>query len=195
MALRASRPWALPLTLFAAAAWSVAQTGRAQPHDVDEPRAARADAGVDEGACPAPTVQIDRDAHCCLAGQSWQGGRCVGAVTSCAPGASRDVSGQRCVARPRAPSPDAEAPSQRVAADVVTAVVPTSMARVPGGMFRMGGRWIELGPYALDRTEVTVEGYRRCVVAGVCAPLLDPAQQMEGPARARRPVVNVTHAM
>lgn len=196
MRLRASHSWALPWLALGVAVWSFARNGRAQPHDAADLDAstARADAGADDGACPAPRVQVDRDAHCCLPGQSWRGARCVGAVTSCAPGETHD--GAVCVARSHAPTADADTPTLRVApAPAVTVAVPATMTVVPGGVFRMGGRWIELGPYALDRTEVAAQDYRRCVDAGVCAPLLDPAQQMEGPTRARRPVVNVTHAM
>jgi formylglycine-generating enzyme required for sulfatase activity len=56
------------------------------------------------------------------------------------------------------------------------------MVRVPGGTFWMGSvegvgdaderpqRRVTLSGYCVDETEVTVEGYGRCVGAGVCAP-------------------------
>ena len=59
--------------------------------------------------------------------------------------------------------------------------VPLEQVRVPGGSFIMGcmgstkgcstdeaGRELELGPFRIDRNEVTVGNYRTCVDAGVC---------------------------
>lgn len=48
---------------------------------------------------------------------------------------------------------------------------------------------VTLAPYSLDRTEVTVGSYRRCVAAGACAPDTIPA----GDARFDRDELPVTH--
>jgi len=62
---------------------------------------------------------------------------------------------------------------------------PDGMVAVPGGRFRMGcddaldgpcaeaerpSRLVDVGPFFLDRTEVTVAAYRRCVAAEACTP-------------------------
>lgn len=69
---------------------------------------------------------------------------------------------------------------------------PPDMAVVPGGMFLVGALAIELGPFAIDRAEVPVSAFRRCVEAGVCVAPLDPFGQMQRP---DQPVVNITHDM
>lgn len=66
---------------------------------------------------------------------------------------------------------------------------------MPGAVFRMGSRTVQVGPFALGRTEVTVGQYRRCVAAGRCRPTPDPTGQMALPTHRDVPVVNVTHAM
>jgi formylglycine-generating enzyme required for sulfatase activity len=65
------------------------------------------------------------------------------------------------------------------------------MALLSGATWRAGGRWVSVGPFALDRTEVTVGAWRRCVAAGMCPTLIDPLGAMR---REAMPVVNVTHA-
>jgi formylglycine-generating enzyme required for sulfatase activity len=65
------------------------------------------------------------------------------------------------------------------------------MALLSAATWRLGGRWVSVGAFAIDRTEVTVGAWRRCVAAGMCATLSDPLAAM---ARDAMPVVNVTHA-
>lgn len=60
---------------------------------------------------------------------------------------------------------------------------PGEMAAVPGGTFRMGStdgdpderpvHEVTITGFCIDRTEVTVEGYRRCVAAQSCRPAQD----------------------
>lgn len=66
------------------------------------------------------------------------------------------------------------------------------MTMVPGGVFHAGELTLELGPFAIDRAEVTAGAYEGCVRAGVCDAAPDPMGQMRRP---ELPVVNVTHAM
>jgi formylglycine-generating enzyme required for sulfatase activity len=74
---------------------------------------------------------------------------------------------------------------------------PAGMLWIPGGTFSMGPRAsntvrvVTVGPFWIDRTEVTAEAYARCVAAGGCVAASDPY----GLARGAAPVVNVTHAM
>ena len=152
--------------------------------DEVEVRPRVSDAGA--AGCAPPRVRVDRDGRCCLPGQRWRDGRCAGAVTSCAPGESLSASGT-CARRAVR---DAGASTARPEAPAVTA--PTGMVRVPGGVFQAGALTLDVGPFFVDRTEVTVGAYRRCVDEGVCDAPVDPFGQM---ARPELPVVNVTHAM
>lgn len=52
-------------------------------------------------------------------------------------------------------------------------------------------RVVTVGPFWMDRTEVTASAYARCVNAGVCTAVSDPFGQVRGDL----PVVNVTYAM
>jgi formylglycine-generating enzyme required for sulfatase activity/uncharacterized membrane protein YfcA len=66
------------------------------------------------------------------------------------------------------------------AADPAPSPCPPTMLVVPGGTFAMGSETtfpdeapvhaVEVQTYCLDRTEVTVAAYRRCVVEGHCTP-------------------------
>ncbi len=69
--------------------------------------------------------------------------------------------------------------------------VPIGMALVAGATWRLGGRWVSVGTFAIDRTEVTVARWRACVAANRCPALTDPLAAMTRPTA---PVVNVTHA-
>ncbi len=64
---------------------------------------------------------------------------------------------------------------------VVASPCPDDMVWIPGGVLQMGAteRWMErsrpthpvrLGPYCIDKTEVTVASYARCVSSGACQP-------------------------
>ncbi|MFO0628613.1 MAG: SUMF1/EgtB/PvdO family nonheme iron enzyme [Polyangiales bacterium] len=150
----------------------------------DAPRPSVTDAGVT--GCAAPRVRVDRDGRCCLPGQRWRAGRCDGAVTSCAPGESPTAAGV-CARRA---ARDAGTTTTRFEAAATPA--PSGMVRVPGGVFQAGALTLEVGPFAIDRTEVTVGAYQRCVDDGVCTAPVDPFGQMRRP---ELPVVNVTHAM
>lgn len=77
------------------------------------------------------------------------------------------------------PTPTTPAPKPSKAV-VSTAVVKDGMVRVPGGRFIMGSsdrnapsnerpaRGVEVPPFWIDRTEVTVGAYRTCVDRGAC---------------------------
>lgn len=101
-----------------------------------------------------------------------------------------------------APRPDASgAPDVPDVAGLTShTVVPTAaerarvtagMSLVPGATWRLGGRWVSVRTFAVDRTEVTVARWRACVAAGRCPVLSDPLASMTRPTA---PVVNVTHA-
>lgn len=152
--------------------------------DEVEVRPAMSDAGV--SGCAPPRVRVDRDGRCCRPGQRWRGGACAGAVTSCAPGESLTVAGV-CARRAARDGGTRTAPFESPA---VTA--PAGMVRVPGGVFQAGALTLEVGPFFVDRAEVTVGAYQRCVDEGVCESPVDPFGQMRRP---ELPVVNVTHAM
>jgi formylglycine-generating enzyme required for sulfatase activity len=99
--------------------------------------------------------QVVVGGHCCWQGQDWgtQSGKCVGAPIC--PGGTV-AKGDGCEAGP------------------------AGMARIPGGTFLMGAvdgnpdekpvHKVTLRPYLLDRTEVTVGQYSKCVKAGECTP-------------------------
>lgn len=52
-------------------------------------------------------------------------------------------------------------------------------------------QWVEVPPLWVDRTEVTIARYRRCVVAGVCSPPVD-RDGFDDPRRGTEPVTGVT---
>ncbi len=55
------------------------------------------------------------------------------------------------------------------------------MAVVPGGVFHAGAVMLEVGPFAIDRAEVTAGAYQACAQAGVCDAPVDPMGQMLRP--------------
>lgn len=81
----------------------------------------------------------------------------------------------------------------------IFALVPAEMVAVPGGAFVMGSdagelderpaHRVELRPFFLDRDEVTVAEYRRCVAAGSCRA---PRWPTEGPHADAEPVTWVS---
>jgi formylglycine-generating enzyme required for sulfatase activity len=75
----------------------------------------------------------------------------------------------------------------------VTAQVPPEMALIASGAFRVNTTLVSLGPYAIDRHEVTAADYARCVAAGRCVAAPDPFGQTVD--RATAPVVNVSWEM
>jgi formylglycine-generating enzyme required for sulfatase activity len=134
-------------------------------------------------ACEAPLTRAADGVHCCHPGQVFRSRerRCIGA-RECPPGTERGgLGGEECV-------PRVEAGSARPAGTAA------GMQWVPGGTFEMGarggGRIVRVGPFWIDRTEVTASAYAGCVRAGRCDPLSDPYGVMRG---AGAPAVNVTH--
>jgi len=128
--------------------------------------------------CPAGATRDGDQRRCCAAGRAWnaRAGRCDGDPEPC-PDDQRDCS-------PRS-GPDTPVPHGSQ---------PAGAMGIPGGMFRMGSdeRRVHLEPFWIDRTEVTLGAYRRCVRAGVCDAANDafvshPADTL--------PQTNATHAM
>jgi formylglycine-generating enzyme required for sulfatase activity len=124
--------------------------------------------------------------HCCWPGQVYRAreGACRGEVSRCPEGTTA-LGRTDC------------APPERVAVEHAPHAAPAGMVFVGGGTFRMGprqasdARYVTVGPFWIDRTEVTVAAYERCVAAGVCEAASDPF----GLARGGAPVVDVTHDM
>jgi len=90
--------------------------------------------------------------------------------------------GKQTPAVGNAPTPDARAAQEQPTA--AKGQGPEGMLFVPGGPFFMGcneqvdsecdadekpGKIVQVGPFWIDRTEVTVASYRRCVDAGHCS--------------------------
>jgi formylglycine-generating enzyme required for sulfatase activity len=112
---------------------------------------------------------------------------------------------QRCARRcPRSAARDARGccvPSTPTApAPARPATCAEGRIRVPGGTFEMGTtdprvssdapvHTVTLSPYCIDRTEVTVEAYQRCVTRGVCADLTYITDIPDNP---RFPITSVT---
>ena len=87
---------------------------------------------------------------------------------------------------------DAARPSARLF-EAPAARAARGMTAVPGGVFRYGGAWASVGPFAIDRREVTAAAYARCVTAGECPAAPDPYAQMAS--RVTAPAVNVSWEM
>jgi formylglycine-generating enzyme required for sulfatase activity len=166
-------------------AWSQPATPRPRPDGASHHDAAP--------ACRFPLVAIDRDDHCGRFGQRWVNGAAAGAVTSCQPGEAMRADGLGCDPRGGGDRPDDAGVTSRWETPNAAqrARVPATMSLLPGATWRTGGRWTSVGALALDRTEVTVGAWRRCVAAGMCTGLMDPLGAMT---RDAMPVVNVTHA-
>ena len=112
---------------------------------------------------------------------------------------------QRCARRcPRSAARDARGccvPSTPTApAPARPATCAEGRIRIPGGTFEMGTtdprvssrapvHTVTLSPYCIDRTEVTVEAYERCVARGVCADLTYITDIPDNP---RFPITSVT---
>lgn len=137
-------------------------------------------------------MAIDRADHCGRPGQRWVGGAPTGPVTSCQPGESLRPGGADCGPRSPGDRPDDAGVTSRwePATAAQRARVTAAMALIPGATWRTAGRWVSVGAFAIDRTEVTVGAWRRCVAAGMCPALSDPLSSMT---RDAMPVVNVTH--
>lgn len=103
---------------------------------------------------------VPRGARCCPPGQRLRDGQCHGQPQSCPPGLQLSV-------RPQ-----------------LGCVVGVEPARILGGQLRLSpsdwesegvveARSVEVESFRLDRTEVTVDAWRRCEAAGRCAPLVE----------------------
>lgn len=179
------------LSLLRAAGLVAIVAGCAAAWSQPAPRSGRAPADAAVTTCRFPLVAIDPDDHCGRPGQRWSG-RATGAITSCQPGEA--LRGDATDCEPRgATSPDDAGVTTRgsTVSAAQRARVPAGMALIAGATWRMGGRWVSVGAFAMDVTEVSVASWRRCVVAGMCPALSDPLGSM---ARDAMPVVNVTHA-
>ncbi|MBM4397019.1 MAG: SUMF1/EgtB/PvdO family nonheme iron enzyme [Deltaproteobacteria bacterium] len=102
-------------------------------------------------------------------------------------GADADDDGEGTLSRRDEPArpapPDEGAPEALPAPAPATVAPPAAMVPVPGGAFWMGCApadkactddedklKVRIGPFRIDRTEVTVAAYRRCVESGACTP-------------------------
>ena len=107
-------------------------------------------------------------------------------IVTCGPSRSSDVANAQEGANgaalvPSSPSAPDLAPSASASAPPTAPTpsyfCPDDMVFVAGGQARIGSnepdahppRIVVLSPYCIDRTEVTVEAYARCVAAGTCA--------------------------
>ncbi|MDB4929658.1 MAG: hypothetical protein JWM10_2142, partial [Myxococcaceae bacterium] len=182
------RPLLVALALCSLAGCRSAWSQPAAPR----PRSDRTSPHDPAPACRFPLVAIDRDDHCGRLGQRWVAGAAAGPITSCQPGESLRADASGCDPRGGATPDDAGVTSRwEPPTAAQRARVPAGMALLPGATWRAGGRWVSVGPVAVDRTEVTVGAWRRCVAAGMCAEPIDPLGAMR---RDALPVVNVTHA-
>jgi formylglycine-generating enzyme len=179
-------PWPQPLLALSLCLAAGCHSAWSQPR-------ARRDAAVDASlpGCQLPLVVIDRDDHCGRPGQRWTAAGATGAVSSCEPGEVMRGRGCEARAEPAEPADAGVTTRQDTASAARRAAVGRSQAFIPGATWRVGGRWVSVGAFAVDRTEVTVGAWRRCVAAGMCPALSDPLSAMR---RDAVPVVNVTHA-
>lgn len=136
-------------------------------------------------ACENGRERAADGVHCCWPGQVFEAGRCRGAPVRCPEGSTPLGEGD-CA--PPIGSESVRAPH----------AAPAGMVWVPPGSFVMGergasaARYVTLGGFWIDRTEVTAAAYRRCVNAGSCPEASDPFGLLRAP---DAPAVNVTHAM
>jgi hypothetical protein len=134
--------------------------------DADEP--CRDGEVRENGVCvdPAGRDPDDRDPDDdCPPGTRLSGKRCVPAAKPTA--SARPIRPPPTVS-PRPVTPPPLPPDIR---PEFLGSCPTGMVRIPGGSFVMGEtkEAVTVGDYCMDRTEVTVEAFRRCKEQGPCA--------------------------
>lgn len=136
-------------------------------------------------ACSAGRVRDVDGVHCCWPGQHVEPNatRCIGEVAHCPEGAVR-LGEHDCAPHV---GPIVQRTHRRIPANAVW---------IPGGTFAMsrgGERFVTLEPFGIDRTEVTVAAYARCVRAARCDA---PHDAFVGATRANSlPRTDVTFAM
>ncbi len=140
------------------------------------------DAGMEGGTGPDAEVPSD----------TWAASAADGSVTSSMEDAPGDAPGVAPAeqALVDAVVEDGGAPGA-VVRPAPHGVVFVGTIALGGGVFRMGGRVVGLGSYAIDRTEVTAGRWRACVAGGGCEALYDPWRQRVDD---RAPVAGVTWA-
>jgi formylglycine-generating enzyme required for sulfatase activity len=137
-------------------------------------------------ACRAGMAESpDTQDHCCWPGQVWSSTRsaCVGAPTRCPSGMAPE--GDACTALPTCP-PGQELVARRCVARTTPGITgapptcPAGMQPIPAAVFLRGSvddagesnerpqRLVALSAYCIDRTEVTLDAFRRCVQSGRC---------------------------
>lgn len=99
--------------------------------------------------CRAGRVRAPDGTHCCWSGQTFVHSRnsCIGIPVECPDGTK--LSGENCVGAVRCPY---------------------GTAYIPGGSFQTleGKENVSTNSFCIDKYEVTVEAYQRCVQDGVC---------------------------
>jgi len=152
----------------------------------------RACAGNTQAVCPAGTEEIGGECVrklvvtkiSCPQNTLWNGATCVGRVTlDCPPGLVR-VSGMGCVNLVHAATTSGERSSPMSnevrATPPAQPACPSNMALVRAGSLQMGSpsgsgesnelpvHQVTVNAFCIDRTEVTVQEYARCVKSGSC---------------------------
>jgi formylglycine-generating enzyme required for sulfatase activity len=92
---------------------------------------------------------------------------------------------------PAAAEPAPAGPTVRVAeessrAPAAATSAPDGLVRVPAGSVVIDGKRIQVDAFAIDRTEVTVEAYARCVAAKKCKPAASDDRACNWPARKKK---------
>lgn len=99
---------------------------------------------------------------------------CAGApARPAADGAGRDAAPAGAAPAPPVPGPEltpTPTPAPAEPALRERSGCPAAMAAVPGGRLSLGGKQVQVAPFCLDATEVTLAAWRRCAAAGACAP-------------------------
>jgi sulfatase modifying factor 1 len=123
------------------------------------------------GVCPVGMVKsADTLGHCCYPGQGWaeSASKCVGVPSACPTGLAVDVASESCAevtcadGRVRTPSGNCCWPGQ---AWVSSSAKCVGSPTCPAGSVLVDG---DCMVSKLDRTEVTVSAYRKCVNSGRC---------------------------